>query len=198
MKRFSLVFFCVFLAASAFAGDNKNNTLDLDGMPDLVLSDNLGQQWVVREENLSPTYCSVIEGGVEPGLRKLVRFTVTANNIGDADVYIGDPNDPKLTPLFEFASCHHHYHFKNYAKYELIDPRTGYTWKAAKVGFCMLDTDPVPTADGSEPPRAKQFNSCGEIGIPRIASSSAASTSCWTAAITSRRFLRATTSSASP
>ena len=166
MKRFSLILLCLAISLPVLAGGNKNTTLDLDGLPDLVLSDNLGQQWVVRDENLGANFCSVIEGNVEPGLRRLVRFTVTVNNIGDADVFIGDPNDPKLTPLFEFASCHHHYHFKNYAKYELVDPRTGFTWRAAKVGFCMLDTDPVPAADGTESPRAKQFNSCGAIGIP--------------------------------
>ena len=165
MKRLSLILLCVLVAGTALAA-NKNTTLDLDGTPDLVLSDNLGQQWVVREENLAANLCSVVEGGVEPGLRKLVRFTVQANNVGDADIFIGDPNDPKLADLFEFAECHHHHHFKNYAKYELIDPRTGYVWRAAKRGFCMLDTDPVPTADGSEPPRAKQFNSCGAIGVP--------------------------------
>jgi hypothetical protein len=166
MRRLSLAVLCVLTAVPLFAGGNKNTTLDLDGMPDLVLSNNLGQQWVVRDENLSPTACSVIEGGVEPGLRKLVRFTVTANNIGDADLFIGDPNDPKLNDLFEFAPCHGHYHFKNYAKYELIDPATGYSWRAAKRGFCMLDTDPVPSSQGTEPPRAKQFNSCGIPGIP--------------------------------
>ena len=167
MKRhLSLMIICLFLAAGAAFADNKNTTLDLDGMPDLVLSDNLGQQWVVRDENLDASFCSVIEGEVTPGLRRLVRFTVTVNNIGDADVFIGDPNDPKLNSLFEFATCHNHYHFKNYAKYELIDPRTGYVWRAAKRGFCMLDTDPVPSADGPEPPRAGQFRSCGAIGIP--------------------------------
>jgi len=168
MKRLSLLFLCVLFSMTAFAQhtNSPNGQLDLDGLPDLVLSDNLGQQWVVRDENLSPTACSVIEGEVEPGLRRLVRFTVTINNVGDADVFIGDPNDPKLNNLFEFASCHNHYHFKNYAKYELVDPRTGYVWRAAKRGFCMLDTDPVPSADGNEPPRAKQFLSCGGIGIP--------------------------------
>jgi hypothetical protein len=167
MKRLSLVAVCLLaLAIPAIAGDNKNNTLDLIGKPDLTLSDTLGQQWVVRDEFMDPTFCSVIEGGIDPGERRIVRFTVTINNIGDADIFIGDPNDPKLTNLFEFAECHHHYHFKNYATYELVDPKTGYKWRAATRGFCMLDTDPVPSADGNEPPRARQFNSCGAIGIP--------------------------------
>jgi hypothetical protein len=166
MKRLSAAVLCLILAAGSAFAANKNTTLDLDGLPDLKLSDNLGQQWVVRDENLGANFCSVIEGGVEPGLRRLVRFTVTINNIGNADVFIGDPNDPAHNHLFEFASCHGHYHFKNYAVYQLIDPRTGYSWRAAKVGFCMLDTDPVPSVDGTEPPRARQFNSCGAIGFP--------------------------------
>jgi len=166
MKRLSLIFLCVLAAGTVLAGENKNTTLDLDGTPDLVLSDHLGQQWVVRDEFLDGSLCSVVEGHVDPGYHKIIRFTVQANNIGDADIFIGDPNDPKLADLFEFAECHHHYHFKNYAKYELIDPRSGYSWRAAKRGFCMLDTDPVPAADGTEPPRAKQFDSCGAIGIP--------------------------------
>jgi hypothetical protein len=168
MKRVSLVFACLLFALSTFAQhtSSPHGQLDLDGLPDLQLSDTLGQQWVVRDEHLGASFCSVIEGDVEPGLRRLVRFTVTINNIGDADIFIGDPNDPRYNDLFEFAECHHHYHFKNYAVYELIDPRTGYKWRAAKRGFCMLDTDPVPRADGNEPPRPPQFLNCGAIGVP--------------------------------
>ena len=168
MKRVSLAVVCLLFAFSMFGQhtSSPNGQLDLDGLPDLKLSDNLGQQWVVRDENLGANYCSVIEGGVTPGLRRLVRFTVTINNIGDADVFIGDPNNPAYTSLFELSTCHGHYHFKNYARYELVDPASGYVWRAAKVGFCMLDTDPVPNADGNEPPRAKQFLSCGTVGVP--------------------------------
>ncbi len=168
MQRLSLAVLCLLFALSAFgqsATQSPHSTLDLDGLPDLQLSDSLGQQWVVRDEHLAANFCSVIEGGIEPGVRRLVRFTVTINNIGNADIFIGDPNNPEYTDLFEFAECHHHYHFKNYAVYELIDPRTGYKWRAAKRGFCMLDTDPVPAADGSEPPRPPQFHNCGAIGI---------------------------------
>jgi hypothetical protein len=38
-------------------------------------------------------------------------------------------------------------------------------WKAAKKGFCMLDTDPNPASLG-EPARTWQFRSCGAVGIP--------------------------------
>lgn len=133
-----------------------------------VRSDILGSQWLVRDENLAAAACSVEEGGITPGLRRLVRFTVTTPNIGDEDVYVGDPNVHVAAGdgLFEFASCHHHYHFRHYALYQLIDPRTGKIWKAAKRGFCMLDTDPNPHSLAGTSPGPGKYHSCGGVGIP--------------------------------
>ncbi len=135
--------------------------------PDLIVSDMLGQQWVVREENLPANFCSVIEGGVTPGVHKLIRFTVTTPNIGDTDINIGDPNVHVAANdgLYEFSNCHNHYHFRHYAKYELIDPASGNVWRAAKRGFCMLDTDPNPAWLG-QPPGPPNYLSCGAVGIP--------------------------------
>ena len=135
--------------------------------PDLIVrEDLLRQQWVIRDENLSPTACSVIEGEVTPGVRRLLRFTVMTPNVGDTDIALGDPNAHVAANdgLYEFASCHRHYHFRHYATYQLIDPDTGYVWRAAKRGFCMLDTDPNPAYFGQSP-RQPQFRSCGAVGI---------------------------------
>lgn len=136
--------------------------------PDLIVrSDIMSTQWVVRDEKLPADYCSVIEGGVQPGWHRLARFTVMTANIGDEDFNIGDPkahyeaNDG----LFELATCHQHFHFRNYAKYELIDPRTGKVWKAAKRGFCMLDTDPNPAYMGSAP-KSPEYHNCGDLTHP--------------------------------
>jgi Lysyl oxidase len=133
--------------------------------PDLIVRpDIMASQWVVRDENLPADACSVVEGGVQPGWHRLVRFTVMTANIGDEDFFIGDPrahydaNDG----LFELAVCHQHFHFRNYAVYELIDPRTGHVWKAAKRGFCMLDTDPNPAYMGSAP-KSPEYRSCGDL-----------------------------------
>ncbi len=133
-----------------------------------VREDVLGSQWVVRDEKISATACSAIEGEVTPGLRRLVRFTVMTPNTGNQDIFVGDPNDHVAANdgLFEFASCHHHYHFRHYALYELVDPRTGQVWRAAKRGFCMLDTDPNPVPVGGTPPRSGKFRNCGAIDIP--------------------------------
>jgi hypothetical protein len=133
-----------------------------------VREDVLGSQWVVREEKISANACSAIEGEVTPGLRRLVRFTVMTPNTGNADIFVGDPNDHVAADdgLFEFASCHNHYHFRHYATYELVDPRTGKVWRAAKRGFCMLDTDPNPVPVGGVPPGPGKFRNCGAVGIP--------------------------------
>jgi hypothetical protein len=151
---------------AAPAASIVNNNLDLDGTPDLIVrEDIMKQQWVVRDENLPATYCSVIEGGVTPGVRRLIRFTVMTPNIGDADLYIGDPNQyvnaDGSSELYEYADCHGHYHFKHYALYELVDASTGKVWKAAKRGFCMLDTDPNPEWLPGERDGSHNFMNCG-------------------------------------
>jgi hypothetical protein len=139
------------------------------GSPDLIVrSDVLRDHWVVRVEDLPASFCSVEEGGITPGTHSLIRFTVTTPNIGTADINVGDPNEHIAADdgLFEFASCHDHYHFRHYALYQLIDPNTGFVWKAAKRGFCMLDTDPNPQWLGGPVPGQPQYANCGAVGIP--------------------------------
>lgn len=148
------------------------NTVDTTGLPDLIVDSKATQQnWVNRTEYLPATFCSVEEGGITPGDHDLLRFTVTTPNIGDADVFVGSPlkhmdpngdgNFADQDGLFEFASCHGHFHFKHYATYRLIDA-SGHTWKAAKRGFCMLDTDPynVGTGDGTW-----NYRNCGNTTV---------------------------------
>src|SRR5687768_7353574 len=98
--------------AVSYAAVAGQTTPDLEGTPDLIVrSDVLGHQWVVRDEKLAAGFCSVVEGGVTPGLRRLVRFTVMTPNVGDADIALGDPNEHAEADdgLYEFASCHNHY-----------------------------------------------------------------------------------------
>src|SRR5712692_11468143 len=166
MKRPAHVLFVLCLTLSAlplFASDKS--APDLNGTPDLIVSDMLGQQWVVREENLPANFCSVIEGGVTPGIRKIIRFTVTTPNIGDADIFIGDPNVHVAADdgLYEFSTCHNHYHFRHYATYQLISANDGYIWRSAKRGFCMIDVTPWQSDGGVG---SWVYRSCGRVGIP--------------------------------
>jgi hypothetical protein len=139
-KLFALAFLLVIacLCCPAQSPQSPSSQPDTTGSPDLIVNTELlSHQWVVRDEKLDAVACSVEEGGITPGTRTIVRFTVETPNIGDADIIVGDPNVHVANNdgLFEFATCHHHYHFRHYALYQLIDPVTGFVWKAAKKGF---------------------------------------------------------------
>jgi hypothetical protein len=133
---------------------NDPTSIDTGGgrLPDLTVDVRATQNsWRVKDEFLSASFCSVEEGNISPGMRRVLRFTVTTPNVGDADVFVGNPKD-HMDPngdgstadadgMFEYSTCHDHYHFSNYATYRLFD-ESGREWRAAKRGFCMLDTDP--------------------------------------------------------
>ena len=134
------------------------NAVDTSALPDLIVDSKSTQNnWLTRVEDFPADFCSVQEGGVTPGTHTVIRFTVTTPNIGRGDVFVGSPlrhmdpngdgNFADSDGLFEFATCHRHFHFKRYATYRLVDS-SGKEWKAAKRGFCMLDTDPYNTSSG--------------------------------------------------
>jgi len=153
---------------------------DLDGLPDLVVDlHTLATSWVVREEDFVAGQCSVEEGNIPTGTHRTLRFSVLINNHGTADLFVGDPlkhMDPNgdgdtsdQDGLFEFASCHKHFHFRNYATYELLpvgpDGSYGTPVQARKRGFCMLDTTPAQSSPG-EGTRTSQYRRCGNLTFP--------------------------------
>jgi hypothetical protein len=167
------------LTAPNGGGPRAASVQDLDGTPNLVVdAAKLASSWVVTHEYLAPNLCSVQEGDVPPGDHYLLRFTVTTPNVGDADVFIGDPikhidpngdgNYSDSDGLYELATCHHHFHFRNYARYELLPIRSdgslGPSVKSRKRGFCMIDTTPFNNGDGGVTPWV--YHSCGTPEIP--------------------------------
>ena len=147
---------------------------DLSGTPDIVVDGPaLAHSWVVYEESFEPTACDVLESppgeGLTAGDHRTLRVTVNTPNIGTADLHVGDPNAHVVANdgLFEFASCHHHYHFRHYATYELIrldaaGNEVGSPVIAAKRGFCMIDV--APYNSDATPPKAWVYRSCGAVG----------------------------------
>ena len=153
------------LAPSAYG---YSGSADPGPLPDLtVRREVLAEQWVVRDEDLPGFLCSVQEAGITPGVHTILRFTVMTPNVGTADLSLGDPNAHVAADdgLYEFATCHNHYHFRHYAQYQLIDPGTGRVWRTAKRGFCMVDSSPAPAYLG-QAPRDPQFRTCGAVGVP--------------------------------
>jgi hypothetical protein len=151
---------------------------DLVGTPDLVVDTRaMASSWVVKEEEFIDGQCSVEEGNIPTGTHRSLRFSVLINNIGDADLYVGDPlahmdpngdgNFSDSDKLFEFASCHAHFHFRNYATYEIIrvnaDGSRGAAVQARKRGFCMLDT--TPYAQSGTAPKGRYYTNCGNLTI---------------------------------
>jgi hypothetical protein len=112
------------------------------GLPDLTVSEALVQSSVrLALENLGQFNCAVQEGCVDaPGNRFLLRFSVNTPNIGDGDFYIGDP---ALNPRATWSPCHRHYHYEDFATYNLLTPDGGQVVAGHKQAFCAFDDDAV-------------------------------------------------------
>ncbi len=164
MKRWTILVVAVVLTIGTTLFLPKAKAVNsIPGKPDLIVDQKrLLQNWVVRDEKLSAAACSVEEGGITPGEHTLVRFTVSTPNIGTANLVVGDPNVHFANGdgLFEFATCHRHFHFRHYSLYELIDPATGHTWRAAKRGFCMIDIEKFQDFPGPAN-NDRNFLTCG-------------------------------------
>ena len=160
-----LIAFSLLVPAAAFAV--KRADVEGPGTPDLIVDQKLlHQHWIVRVEDFLSTDCDVQEGDVTPGEHTIVRFSVGTPNIGDANLDLGDPNVhyQNNDGLYELATCHNHFHFRHYASYELID-NTGYVWRAAKRGFCMIDLEKYGDYAGPNN-NPYYFRSCGRVGVP--------------------------------
>ena len=136
--------------------------------PDLIVNQQILQNhWIVRDEDFPATLCSVVEGGIAPGTHRVLRFTVNTPNIDAGDLVLGDPNAHIAAQdgLYEFATCHRHFHFRHYTIDQLISASTGQVWRVAKRGFCMIDVKPAGGL-GVVPPGQPRFRTCGRIGVP--------------------------------
>jgi len=72
------------------------------------------------------------------GWRTIMRFALTTPNIGSSDLVLGvAANEPDV---FHFSECHGHYHFDEYARYELFDAGGISVASGHKQAFCLLDT----------------------------------------------------------
>jgi hypothetical protein len=108
-------------------------------------------------QTFAASSCAVVEGLIQAGTRRIIRFDTQTANQGNADLFFGNPVN---NPLFVWAPCHAHYHFVNYIKYTLKDPGGNIVVFGLKIGSCMLDSFRWSSTAGTSP----KYN-CSNQGI---------------------------------
>jgi hypothetical protein len=117
---------------------------DVDApLPDLVVdADRLATEILFDEQTFDENSCAVVEecvGGL--GDRTLLRFSVEAINQGQVTLTVPPPD--QRPDLFQFSTCHGHYHFNGFAEYALVDEDGTVIVPGRKQAYCMEDTQQV-------------------------------------------------------
>ena len=116
--------------------------------PDLVINrPRLAASVEIQRITFSESDCSVVEGCVSAGSRKLLKFDVGFQNAGNADLVIGDPN--ARPDLFEASPCHGHFHMSGVADYDLLSNDGSVIVRARKQGWCFRDNVPFRQGAGA-------------------------------------------------
>lgn len=112
--------------------------------------------------------CTIVEecvGG--SGWRRLLQFTAADWNAGNKALDIGEVDyflEGKETPLsqsnlYEFSTCHQHYHFTHYATFSLGADEV----KNTKRGFCLQSTSRYSNVESS--PLRNPYAGCDYQGV---------------------------------
>jgi len=115
---------------------------------------------------ISPDSCTVAEkcvGGT--GWRRLLQFSTADENTGTTDLDIGlvdyfidgVKNPLQMHHVFEYSTCHNHYHFTHYGQFSFGDATV------SKRGFCLQSTNRV--ANRTTSPLSHVYGDCRHQGI---------------------------------
>jgi hypothetical protein len=88
----------------------------------------------IQTQTFAATSCAVQEGEISVAdvPRKLLRFSSTTPNSGPGALILGDPANGPNMDFYQYALCHQHFHFKDYAEYRLWKPADYATWKSRR------------------------------------------------------------------
>lgn len=112
---------------------------DIRGCPDLIVDRrDYFADLRLRNEFIEEGDCNIEEGNTQQGIRRMLRFTFTTPNVGEGDLIVGDPDD--APDVFEWGTCHGHWHFSGYADYRLWTPSGYQQWREIR----DADPDAVP------------------------------------------------------
>lgn len=131
-----------------------------DELPDVVWQEaGLRNDILFSHATFQPPSCAIDEGCVAGnGERRLLKFAATSVNQGYVDAVMPDPKS--VPAIYQFATCHQHYHLQDYAVYSLIKGEE--VTLGHKQGYCMEDTARILSTPRA--PCTKQFD-CGVQGV---------------------------------
>lgn len=131
-------------------GDNRRAPDAPAGMPDLALvAAQMNASPIESLESFAADDCAVVEGCVVAGARKLLRFDTVTENVGTADLVLGQVPPPGVSDgIFVWSPCHMHHHVIGYADFALLDA-SGVVASGHKQGFCLEDDEQVSPAGPS-------------------------------------------------
>jgi len=117
---------------------------DNDGKPDLTVDpQRFTSQMEIIDRLFDDGTCAIQEGAVGgAGYRRILRFDTVVINGGNGDLIVGDRSDPNnpYAAFFVFATCHGHYHIRDFSVYELLDTDGTRLVAGHKQGFCFEDS----------------------------------------------------------
>ncbi|HEY3497567.1 MAG TPA: lysyl oxidase family protein [Polyangiaceae bacterium] len=130
------------ICSGGTTGKDPSDPNDCPSGPDLLVDaaymrSTIEQDFIDVPENS----CFVNEGCVTgTGMRRVVRFGTRIANVGNSDLALGTPDSSN--PIWTWDPCHGHYHFQDYADYDLIPVSSSMTQPiGSKNGFCVLDLE---------------------------------------------------------
>ena len=106
--------------------------------PDLIIARDQLTLTIV-EQSFPANDCDVQEYCTLAGRRRLLRFNMTVENIGNEDLVFGDVSN---SPMFHYAQCHNHYHFEAIAAFRVLNLSNEVVRVGNKHGFCLEDMIP--------------------------------------------------------
>lgn len=126
-----------------------DGSCDLPGetcpQPDLLIDLGAIKNTLSIRQKTNDDECLINEGCMRGyGIRDIISFRTVIANVGDADYFVGRPEENP--DQFDFDNCHDHYHYGGYAEYVLYDEYGQYIPIGFKNGFCVVDQN-CPSQD---------------------------------------------------
>jgi len=105
-----------------------------------VIADAVSRENAIYYRYFAADACEIVEKCIaKPGWRRFLSFSANVRNDGVSDIDLGDVTDPnnpwRVANAIEYSSCHQHYHFTHYGKFQYG------TLPGSKKAFCLEDTD---------------------------------------------------------